>query len=917
MAIPKSVFPHQVVGNTAAYSPSDWQNDINLAKAVGIDAFALNIAAQTNYNEVQLDNAYRAAESLGFKLFLSFDYAAQGAWSSSAVIALLQKYAGSAAQFKVNGASFVSTFEGPANSEEWRTIRASVPIFLVPDWTSVGPDRFRNEKLDVVDGACRSPPPLLSYFLPDAPLQSWELTICSRLTVSWDAWPQGAVGKTDDSDKAWKAAAGSKTYMMPVSPWFYANLPDKNYLWRGDDLWHQRWQQVLEIQPNFVEIITWNDYGESHYIGPITAASGIPDGAHKYIDNMPHDHWRDLLPYYIEAYKSGGSPAVTADTVQVWYRLSPAAAGSNGGTVGNAPWEPPADANSVVQDTVFFTALVREPSTVSVQIGSNQADTFQASSSGLFHASTPFNGRTGEVTVTITRNGQAVIAAIRGAAIVASPPNGLTNYNAWPTPENPTGRDLLHQQILLHTVPKNFKQPPDFFPSCTFKVASTFWDDLLELITPYLRSAYTHLPSPLQAALGAFSSHLDRSLPHQLTAFLSTNTTTQVLLTILLPLFLLLFSMSSWGRFWPSGGRYSPFAATSNQPPPTVTEADYHYLGPDDIDPPSSVQHHTDSYGFPPPRITRNDSTTPDILVLKHRTTTYPLHFPAYAIADGAVTVGEVRRLAARETKTDDHHRIKLLYKGKILREDPRSCRDEGLKQNSEILCVVSEAASSSSFPSSSHQQSTSSSASEDEMLDNGIGGPRIDVDGTLRDDRPSRTRRKGHRGGRSKKKASTTSSTPKDSSTYLSAPEMPYTATSSTSPNRAPSPARPTPSPAPPPQSSTPAPVPPPATNKPLTPRETLDALASRFHTEFVPRCVAFTTSPPQDAKTREMEYKVLSETILAQIILKLDAVETEGDEGLRAKRKELVRETQKVLGGLDGVVKGVGGGGGGWDVK
>ncbi|KAL8716833.1 MAG: hypothetical protein Q9225_005874, partial [Loekoesia sp. 1 TL-2023] len=191
--------------------------------------------------------------------------------------------------------------------------------------------------------------------------------------------------------------------------------------------------------------------------------------------------------------------------------------------------------------------------------------------------------------------------------------------------------------------------------------------------------------------------------------------------------------MSSWGRFWPAGGRYSPFAATPSQPPPTVTEADYHYLGPDDIDPPS--QHHNDTYGFPPPRISRTDSSNvPDILVLKHRSTTYPLHFPAYAIADGDVTVGEVRRLAARETKTEDHHRIKLLYKGKILRDDSRPCRDEGLKQNSEIMCVVSEAAS---FPSSSHQQS-SSSASEDEMIENGIGaGPRVDVDGTILDDRP------------------------------------------------------------------------------------------------------------------------------------------------------------------------------------
>ncbi|KAL8936966.1 MAG: hypothetical protein Q9216_004663, partial [Gyalolechia sp. 2 TL-2023] len=224
MATPKSVFAHHIVGNTYAYTPSDWANDINLAKAAGIDAFALNIAAHTDYNNAQLDQAYDAAESAGFKLFLSFDYAAQGPWSPSAVITLLQKYAGSPAQFKVNGASFVSTFEGPDNSDDWRAIRAAVPIFFLPDWTSQGPDGFRKSKLDVVDGA-----------------------------FSWDAWPEGATNKTAESDKAWKAALGSKAYMMPISPWFYTNLPDKNWVWRGDDMWHSRWQQVLDVQPDFVE----------------------------------------------------------------------------------------------------------------------------------------------------------------------------------------------------------------------------------------------------------------------------------------------------------------------------------------------------------------------------------------------------------------------------------------------------------------------------------------------------------------------------------------------------------------------------------------------------------------------------------------------------------------------------------------
>ena len=77
-----------------------------------------------------------------------------------------------------------------------------------------------------------------------------------HLLVSWDAWAAGAVDKTDDSDLQWQSATAPKAYMMPVSPWFYTKLPQygKNWTWRGDDMWHNRWQQVLKVQPQFVEV---------------------------------------------------------------------------------------------------------------------------------------------------------------------------------------------------------------------------------------------------------------------------------------------------------------------------------------------------------------------------------------------------------------------------------------------------------------------------------------------------------------------------------------------------------------------------------------------------------------------------------------------------------------------------------------
>jgi hypothetical protein len=105
----KAVFAHFMVGNTGSFTEADWKTQITLAKAAGIDAFALNMARDENTTTTQLPSAFTAAKALSFNMFFSFDYAGNGAWEKATVIELINDYVGSGAYFYRNAQPLVST----------------------------------------------------------------------------------------------------------------------------------------------------------------------------------------------------------------------------------------------------------------------------------------------------------------------------------------------------------------------------------------------------------------------------------------------------------------------------------------------------------------------------------------------------------------------------------------------------------------------------------------------------------------------------------------------------------------------------------------------------------------------------------------------------------------------------------------
>jgi glucan endo-1,3-alpha-glucosidase len=160
-----------------------------------------------------------------------------------------------------------------------------------------------------------------------------------------------------------------------------------------------------------VQIITWNDYGESSYINN-TNTSQIIAGAEKYVAGHDHSGFRALLPYYIRAYKAGtGLVALPhgEDRVVAWYRRTPAGCGGDGGTVwGQGGRE---SAARGARDVVSVVALTEGRRSVRVEIGGSREVFWTRGDYPVTYFEMPFRGRCGPVTIGIegrSRTGPAI-----------------------------------------------------------------------------------------------------------------------------------------------------------------------------------------------------------------------------------------------------------------------------------------------------------------------------------------------------------------------------------------------------------------------------------------------------------------------------------------------------------------------------
>ncbi|KAL3419640.1 glucan endo-alpha-glucosidase agn1 [Phlyctema vagabunda] len=437
LAQAKAVFAHYMVGNI---TDEHAHQDVDDAIAMGLDAFSLNIGypqASHVYPALASLFGYTAyLNSLGtnFKLFISMDLWAAGAIKhadGTSVNAfdygdLFAEFKDNAAYYRgPNGHPFVTTFsDGGMNNDSLLGFRKQVfqdNVYFVPD-------------LDHTEGFNTSHPYWWDYWGPTFEgVTAWEMAWMSR-----DGYGGLYVGDVDldtqvieGSELGPGTKAHGKSYMMPLSTLQYKDAYATNVYRPGGLNLIKRMENILKMptQPDFVQLITWNDGPESHYIGNLWPEQNTDAEPNVYMrpGKASHTAWQPLISSWIAAYKNGVTsrdqfalPPGTVDLQNavgaIWYKTILQSVDCNGAS-------PPSGFSSGT-DTVAWAVVVDGVGSYRIRYGSQSADLAVGLNSGEWPATA------GSVRFEIVDSlGTLMYVANSGACISDFCVDGIYNMN--------------------------------------------------------------------------------------------------------------------------------------------------------------------------------------------------------------------------------------------------------------------------------------------------------------------------------------------------------------------------------------------------------------------------------------------------------------------------------------------------------
>lgn len=309
---PRRVFAHYMT--CFAATPDFYRRELDLARRYGIDGFALNCGEwkkklpdgtiQDSWYVLGADRIYQAARDHApdFRLFFSPDFAGKEI-SEEAELNLtdmVERYYDHPNQFRYDGKLFLSGYSGTLK-------QYGGPVSKM---------REAGRKIVLV--------PQASTGLPYP--MTWSFETALRLLPENGPFDglfrftcDGAVSDLVDVNALGRRATlfRDKLYMAGVCPAYNSpNLRDFSGM-RG---YITMWEGLIRDQPDFVEIVTWNDYGEDSNLMPYSWSFGggsMPSDK-RYFDR--DESFLDVTAFYSEWFKKGLQPEIKQDKIFFSYR---------------------------------------------------------------------------------------------------------------------------------------------------------------------------------------------------------------------------------------------------------------------------------------------------------------------------------------------------------------------------------------------------------------------------------------------------------------------------------------------------------------------------------------------------------------------------------------------------------------------
>ena len=164
---------------------------------------------------------------------------------------------------------------------------------------------------------------------------------------------------------------------------------------------------MINSDSDFAQVITWNDFGESHYVGPVNKAAAYPafggGNSKDWTTGMSHEAFYEMLRFYVQWFKTRKQPEIRENSVYLWHRIHSKYAPN----VNNDPLPKPRNWE-FAKDVFVIHAMVKDEGiSVELTVNGGSLKTIPLKK-GITPIEVDFNTQAGDVKLVVRKNGNII-----------------------------------------------------------------------------------------------------------------------------------------------------------------------------------------------------------------------------------------------------------------------------------------------------------------------------------------------------------------------------------------------------------------------------------------------------------------------------------------------------------------------------